>query len=81
MHEYDYTNVSKVSECINITYVCDHTNITGNIELHKYNVRIVYLASPLNAFCVAHVLSSGLNLFVNYFSFSFLSNMLSELIL
>ena len=58
----------KVSECINITYVLyDHTNITRNIELHKYNVRIVYLASPLNAFYVAHVLSAGLNLFTSIF--------------
>ena len=71
----------KVSECINITYVYDHTNITRNIEIHKYNVRIVYLVYPLNAFYVAHVLSPGLNLFIKYFSFSFFSNMLSELIL
>ena len=71
----------KVSEFINITYVYDHTNITRNTEIHKYNVRIVYLASPLNAFYVAQVLSSGLNLIIKYFSFSNLSNMLSELIL
>ena len=71
----------KVSECINIPYVYDHRNITINIEIHIYNIRIVYLASPLNAFYVAHVLSYGLNLFIKYFSYSFLSNMLSELIL
>ena len=71
----------KVSECINITCIYDRTNITRNIEIHKYNVHTVYLASPLNAFYVAHVLSFGLNLFKMYFSFSFLSNMLSELIL
>ena len=69
----------KESECINITYVYDHTNITRNIEIHKYNDCIVYLASPLNAFYVAHVLSSRLNLFIKIFSF--LSNMLAELIL
>ena len=77
MYVYENTNVSKSVRMHKHVY--GHTNITRNIEIHKYNVRIFYLASPLNAFYVSHVLSYGLNLFIKYFSFSFLSNMLSEL--